>query len=274
MEFKDILYSKDEGIATITLNRPESYNAFSVDMLRGWAEALLDAKTDDQVRVIVVTGAGKAFCAGGDIKSMRAGKGFLHRGGDTGGQLGPMDNKSSLSEIIHRIPLILEDLDKPVIASINGPATGAGLDMALMCDLRIASDKAKFAESYVRMGLVPGDGGAFFLPRLVGLSRALELLWTGDMIDAEEALRIGLVNRVTPPEQLEQETRKMALRLAEGPQLAIRMIKRLVYQGLRSDLRSALDAASSHMAVITSTADHREAADAFFEKRKPNFKGK
>jgi len=274
MEFKDILYSKGEGIATITLNRPESYNAFSVDMLQGWARALLDAGADDQVRVIVVTGAGKAFCSGGDIKSMQAGKGFLHHEGDTGGQLGPMDNKTSLREIIHRIPLILEDLDKPVIASINGAATGAGLDMALMCDLRIASDKAKFAESYIRMGLVPGDGGAFFLPRLVGLTKALELLWTGDMIDAGEALRIGLVNKVAPSGQLEQATREMALRLAEGPQLAIRMIKRLVYQGLRSDLRSALDTVSSHMALITTTEDHQEAANAFFEKRKPSFKGR
>ncbi|MFZ5645838.1 MAG: enoyl-CoA hydratase/isomerase family protein [Bacillota bacterium] len=273
MELKDILYTKVAGIAYITLNRPESFNAFSVDMLKGWASALLDAGADDEVNVIVVTGAGKAFCSGGDVKAMQAGKGFLHREDETG-QLGPMDYKKSLWDLIHRIPLILENLDKPVIASINGPATGAGLDMALMCDLRIASDQAKFAESYIRMALVPGDGGAFLLPRLVGLPKALELLWTGDIIDAEEALRIGLVNRVVPAGQLEQATVEMARRLAQGPQLAIRMIKRLVYQGLKSDLRTALDTVSSHMAIITGTEDHKEAAKAFFEKRKPCFKGR
>ncbi|MCL6634578.1 MAG: enoyl-CoA hydratase/isomerase family protein [Peptococcaceae bacterium] len=274
MEFKDILYTKNDGIAWITLNRPERYNAFSVNMIKSWARALLDAKADDDVKVVVVTGAGKAFCSGGDIKSMREGKGFLYSEEGSDGKPGPMDFKKSLWELIHRIPLILEDLDKPVIAAINGPATGAGLDMALMCDLRIASDKATFAESYVRMALVPGDGGAFFLPRLVGLPKALEMLWTGEMIDAGEALRIGLVNRVVPADQLEEATRELARKLAEGPQLSIRMIKRLVYQGLRSDLRTALDTVSSHMAVITSTEDHKEAVNAFFEKRKPVFKGR
>lgn len=274
MEYKDIIYTKSENIAYITLNRPDSYNAFSVNMLKSWANALVDARDDKDVYVIVVTGAGKAFCSGGDIKSMRSGKGFLYHEEETAGEMRPMDFKNSLWGLIHRIALLLEDIDKPVIASINGPATGAGLDMALMCDLRITSDKSKFAESYVRMALVPGDGGAFFLPRLVGLSKALELLWTGDIIEPEEALRIGLVDRVVPAEQLEQATRELARKLAEGPQLSIRMIKRLVYQGLRSDLRTALDAVSSHMSIITSTEDHKEAVNAFFEKRKPQFKCK
>jgi len=273
MEFKDILYTKRDSVAFITLNRPESYNAFSINMLKGWARALLDARDDDGVKVVVLTGAGKAFCAGGDIKSMRNGKGFLHNEEDMAGPPGPLDYKKSLWELIHRIPLILEDMDKPVIASINGPATGAGLDMALMCDIRIASDRAKFAESYVRMALIPGDGGAFFLPRLVGLSKALELLWTGEIIDADEALRIGLINKVVPADRLGEATMEMAHKLAEGPQVAIRLIKRMVYQGLRSDLRTALDTASSHMAIVTGTGDHKEALRAFFEKRKPNFKG-
>lgn len=164
---------------------------------------------------------------------------------------------------------MLEDTDKPVIASINGPAMGAGLDMALMCDLRIASDKAKFAESYVRIGLIPGDGGAFFLPRLVGLSKALEMLWTGDTLDAEEALRIGLVNKVVPAEKLDEATKEMACRLAEGPQIAITMIKRLVYQGLKSDLRSSLDLSSSNMGIVTSTKDYQAALSSFFTKKNP-----
>lgn len=267
MAFNDLLYTKENGIAYITLNRPESYNAFSVDMIKGWIQALSDAKSDNDVKVIVLTGSGKAFCAGGDIKAMRSGKGFLHYDGDVIGNGSPIDYKNSLWELVQRIPLLLDDNDKPVIASINGPAMGAGLDMALMCDLRIASDKAKFAESYVRISLIPGDGGAFFLPRLVGLSKALEMLWTGDTIDAEEACRIGLVNKVVPAEQLAEATRKMAQRLAEGPQLAIRMIKRLVYQGLKSDLRSALDRASSDMGIITATEDYQKALSAFFAKK-------
>lgn len=274
LEYKDILYTKDNHLAWITLNRPDSYNAFSVDMLQSWAKALADARDDENIYVIIVTGAGKAFCAGGDIKAMRDGKGFLHHDDPNAGEMGPMDFKNSLWGLIHRIAFLMEDIDKPVIASINGAATGAGLDMALMCDLRIASDQAKFAESYVRMALVPGDGAAFFLPRLVGLSKALELLWTGDMFDAAEALRIGLVDRVVPAAELEQATRELAGKLAQGPQLSIRMIKRLVYQGLRSDMRTALDTVSSHMSVITSTEDHKEAVHAFFEKRKPQFKGK
>ncbi len=281
MSYNHILYSKEAGIAKITLNRPEQRNAFSVDMLEGWARALNDAKVDEGVRVIIVTGAGKAFCAGGDVKSLQEGKGFLYKDpGDKGGSSDtinsttPLEFKNSLWDVIHQIPFIMEGLDKPVMASINGPAMGAGLDMALMCDLRIASDQATFGETYVKLGLVPGDGGAFLLPRLVGLPKALELLWTGDVIDADRALQIGLVNKVVPPGELEQATLEMAKKLAEGPPVTMRLIKRAVYQGLRSDLRAALDAVSSHMAVATSTEDHQEALAAFFEKRKPVFKGR
>lgn len=270
-----ILYSKEAGVATITLHRPERRNAFSTHMLEGWAWALNDAKKDEDVKVVIITGAGKAFCSGGDLKSLHEGKGFLYRESrEKESAPKPMDYKNSLWDLIHRIPLIMEDLDKPVIAAINGPAMGAGLDMALMCDLRIASDQATFAETYVKLGLVPGDGGAYFLPRLVGLSKALEMLWTGDVIDAEEALRIGLVNKVVPAGELEQATLGLAKKLVAGPPIAIRMIKRAVYQGLRSDLKTALDTISSHMAVVTNTEDHKEALAAFFEKRAPQFKGR
>jgi enoyl-CoA hydratase/carnithine racemase len=182
--------------------------------------------------------------------------------------------KRFLWEGVHRIALILEDLDKPVLAAINGAAMGAGLDMAMMCDLRICSDRAKLSESYILLGLVPGDGGAYFLPRLVGLGKALELLLTGDVLSPKEALEIGLVNRVVPHDQLMEETRKLAEKIASKPPLAICMTKRAVYQAQSSTLRSHLDYISSQQALLSETNDHQEAAKAFIEKRKPVFKGK
>jgi 2-(1,2-epoxy-1,2-dihydrophenyl)acetyl-CoA isomerase len=174
-------------------------------------------------------------------------------------------------ESVHRIPLTLSTLDKPVLAAVNGSATGAGMDMALMCDLRFASAKARFSASYVKMGLVPGDGGAWYLPRLVGVAKALELLWSGDFIEAQEAERLGIVNRVLPEEELVAFTLEFARKLARGPQTAIQLIKRAVYEGLTLDLRTSLDLISSHMAVVTATPDHHEAVQAFLEKRQPRF---
>lgn len=269
MTYKDILYHIENKVATITLNRPAEYNSFSFDMLKGWVKYLELARDDENVNVIVVTGKGKAFCAGGDVKSMGKGKGFIADAESAAEDSTPaMQKKNSLMKIIHRVALTMEDIDKPVICSVNGPAMGAGLDMTLMCDMRIASDKAVFAESYINVGLVPGDGGAYYLPRLVGVSKALEMLWLGDRIDAEEALRIGLVNKVVPEEELEEATKTLAERLANGPSTAIRMTKRAVYSGLKSDLRTALDMISSHMAIISETSDHKDKLKAFFEKKK------
>jgi enoyl-CoA hydratase/carnithine racemase len=175
-----LLYEVDEGIATLTLNRPDKLNAFNIPMIDAWAEALARARTDPGVRVVVVTGRGRAFCAGGDLGEMAEkldAEAFRH--------------KDYLWEHVHRIALTLEDLDKPVIAALNGVAVGAGLDMALMCDLRFAAAEARFAEGYLKVGLVPGDGGAWYLPRLVGVAKALELFWSGEAIDAQEALRAG-----------------------------------------------------------------------------------
>jgi enoyl-CoA hydratase/carnithine racemase len=165
-------------------------------------------------------------------------------------------------------------MDKPVIAMVNGAAVGAGMGMALMCDLRIAADAARFSTGYVRVGLVPGDGDTYFLPRLVGSARALELLWTADFVEAAEAERLGIVNRVVPGDRLAEETFALARRIADGPQIPIRMIKRLVYQSLRLDLRTHLDLVSSHMAVVRETADHKEGVRAFQEKRAPRFEGR
>src|SRR5688572_8016648 len=190
----NLRFTIDEGIARIVLDRPERMNAFTFEMIDAWVDALQRCRTDDAVKVVLVTGAGEAFCSGGDIVEM--GERLDHT---------PEQRKSELFQRIERIPLALEDLDKPVIAAVNGAATGAGMDMALMCDIRYAAQSARFAETYVRVGLVPGAGGAHFLPRLVGVSKALELFFTGDFIDAQEALRIGLVNRVFPDTALMDE---------------------------------------------------------------------
>jgi enoyl-CoA hydratase/carnithine racemase len=181
--------------------------------------------------------------------------------------------KRFLWEGVHRIILTLEDLDKPVIAAVNGAAMGAGMDMAIMCDMRVSSDKARFGESYIQMGLIPGDGGAWFLPRLIGMPKALELLLTADILSAQEALSLGIVNRVVPHEDLMEETMKLARGIAGKPPLAVRMMKRAVYQGTTSTLRAHLDYISSQMSLLSQTKDHAEAARAFLEKRKPVFTG-
>ena len=256
-------YDVVDRIATITLNRPERMNAFTWEMVDAWAEALVEAQRNDDVHVIIVTGAGKAFCSGGDIQSMGQRQ-----------ERTPLMRKNELAGHVHRIPLALESVDKPVIAAINGAATGAGLDLALQCDLRFAAASARLGETYVRVGLVPGAGGTWFLPRLVGTAKALELFWTGDLIDAAEAERIGMVNKAVPDEELMGHVRAVAEKIARGPQLSVRFIKRAVYQGQRIDLRTSLDLISSHYAVVSSSADHKEAVQAYLEKRKPNFTGR
>jgi len=258
----DLEYTVADGIGTILLNRPHRKNAFTLDMIDTWAEALRDARTDPDVRVLVLTGAGDAFCSGVDLDRRQ------HATPAT-----PLQRKENLTERIHRIPLALEDLDKPVIAAINGVAVGAGMDMALMCDMRIMARSARLSEGYVRVGLVPGDGGCYYLPRLVGTAKALELLLTGDFIDAEEAGRLGIANHVVDDAELAGAVHTLARKIADGPPVAIRTIKRAVYQSARSDLRTALDLISSHMAVVTSTEDSAEALAAFREKRPAHFVG-
>jgi enoyl-CoA hydratase/carnithine racemase len=258
----ELLYEVKDRIATITLNRPDKMNAFTGPMIERWAGSLQEAQRDPDVNVVVVTGAGKAFCSGGDVGRMRD------------GEPTPLDNKNGLWERIHNVPRTLEAMDKPVIAMVNGVAVGAGMGMSLMCDMRIASDAARFSTGYVRVGLVPGDGDTYFLPRLIGTARALELLWTADFIEAPQALELGIVNRVVPAAKLAEETYALARRIADGPQIPIRMIKRLVYQSMRLDLRTHLDLVSSHMAVVRDTADHKEGVQAFKDKRAPKFTGR
>jgi enoyl-CoA hydratase/carnithine racemase len=252
-----LLFTVEAGVATITLNRVERMNAFTFEMIEAWTAALAQCRTDDAVRVVVVTGAGTAFCSGGDIVEM-----------EDRLTNPPAQRKDELYTKIQRIPLTLEDLDKPVIAAVNGVATGAGMDMALMCDMRFAAASARFAETYVRVGLVPGAGGAHFLPRIVGVAKALEMFFTAEFVDAPEALRIGLVNKVFPDESFMDDVMKIARRIAKAPSLPVRMMKRAIYQGVRNDLRSNLDMISSHYAVVTASAEHRAAVEAFVAARK------
>jgi len=257
-----VLYRIEGNIAILTINRPEVKNAFSPEMLTLWRQFVEEAKADHNVRVIIVTGKGDTFCSGGDIREMAEGR------------LRSWDMKKFLWEGAHRIVFALEDLDKPILAAINGAAMGAGLDMAMMCDLRVCSDRAKLSESYILLGLVPGDGGAYFLPRLIGIGKALELLFTGDVLSPQEALEIGLVNRVVPHDRLMEETMILAEKIGSKPPLATRMMKRAVYQAQTSTLRAHLDYISSQLALLSETQDHQEAARSFLEKRKPIFVGK
>jgi enoyl-CoA hydratase/carnithine racemase len=253
---EQLLFTVSEGIARITLNRPERMNAFTFEMIDAWTAALTQCRTDDAVKVVLLTGAGNAFCSGGDIVEM--GERLQHT---------PEQRKNELFNRIERIPLTLEDLDKPVIAVVNGVATGAGMDMALMCDIRYAAQSARFAETYVKVGLVPGAGGAHFLPRLVGVSKALELFLTGEFIDADEALRIGIVNKIFPDETLMEEVEKIARRMVKAPSLTLRMTKRAIYQGMRNDLRTNLDLISSHYAIITASQEHKDLVNKFIAER-------
>ena len=258
----DLEYTVRDQVATILLNRPERKNAFTMAMVNAWADALLAAERDPLVRVIVVTGAGGSFCSGVDLSEFK------------GEQRTPLGEKELLTRNVHRVALTLEEVGKPVLAAVTGPAVGAGMDMALLCDLRFAGRGARFSEGYIKVGLVPGDGGCWLLPRTVGTSTALRLLWTGDFVDADEALRIGLVDEVHQDEELMDAVYAFAARLAERPPVAVQTIKRAVRQGARHDLRTALDLISSHLAVITATEDSREAFAAFQEKRPGVFTGR
>ncbi len=268
MDLQEILYEKgDDGVAVITLNRPEKMNAFTHRMIGEWTWAIEEAKLDDEVRAVIVTGAGRAFCAGMDVQQEAAGEGVLQT------EASPADRRNSLRYNVHKVPRALMTLDKPYIAAVNGAAVGAGMDMASMADMRFASDTARFGMAYVRMGIIPGDGGAFYLTRILGVARALELIWTGDLLNAQQALEWGYVSRVFPADDLMAGTRAFAKRLADGPAVAIQLAKRLVYRSLQLSEDAALDLAQYAMVIAQSTEDAKEGPRAFAEKRKPEYKG-
>jgi len=260
MEFKYIIYEKNEGVATITLNRPEALNAFSKDVVEEVLHALEDVKTDESVRVVVLTGAGeKAFSAGADIKAMVGMTALKAR---------------EMSFMGERLCVGLENLEKPVIAAINGYALGGGLEVAMSCDLRIASENAKMGQTEINIGLIPGWGGTQRLTRLVGMTKAKELVFTGRIIDAKTAEQIGIVNMVVPADKFREAVSQFAQDLASKAPVALKVAKALINKGSDIGLESALALEREGFGVVGSSEDLKEGVSAFTEKRKPVFKGR
>jgi 2-(1,2-epoxy-1,2-dihydrophenyl)acetyl-CoA isomerase len=250
------------GITTITLNRPDKLNAFAGAMREILLAALRDAAADATCRVVIITGAGRAFCAGGDVEFMAG----LQREQN-------VEAFRKLLDAGREIVTTIVSMNKPVIASVNGVAAGAGCNLALACDMRIASDAAKLGETFVRIGIHPDWGGTWLLPRLVGPSRAMEILMTGRMVGADEALRIGMVDRVVPAAELAAETESLARTIADGPPLAIAAIKRALAASPANPLRDQIELESEHQLAAFRSRDAAEGMAAFFEKRPPRFSG-
>ena len=259
MSYETVIYEVRDGVATITLNRPERLNAINERIARELGAALEEAASDASARCVILTGAGRGFCAGMDL-SVLDGNGTFQAG-------------DVLRSWYHPVIRRLANIEKPVVAAVNGTAAGAGASLALACDIRIAGAKASFLQAFVRIGLVPDSGATYFLPRLIGYSRALELAMLGDVVDAENALRLGMVSRVVPQEDLLAETTALAKRLAEGPTLALALTRKAMVFGSNADLESALDYEADLQTLAASTADSMEGVTAFREKRPARFVG-
>ncbi len=260
MEFKFIIYEKNEGIATITLNRPEALNAFSKEVAAEVLQAVEDIRNDENTRVVILTGSGeKAFSAGADIKAMIGMTALKAR---------------ELSLMGEKLCLAFENLEKPVIAALNGYALGGGLEVAMSCDLRIASENAKMGQTEVNIGLIPGWGGTQRLTRLVGPAKAKELVFSGRIIDAKTAEQLGIVNMVVPADKFKETVHQFASDLASKAPVAVKVAKALINKGADIGLDSALALEREGFGVVASTEDLQEGVKAFMEKRKPSFKGK
>jgi 2-(1,2-epoxy-1,2-dihydrophenyl)acetyl-CoA isomerase len=262
----EILYEKDAHIATITLNRPAKRNAYSETMVHEILGALADARDDDEIRVVIFTGAGKGFCAGGDIS-----RDFQYPARYRGHLL---ESMLEMRENMHVLIRFLYRFDKPVIAAVNGAAVAGGLTLALACDFRIAAESAKLGDTSLKFGLIPDEGGAYFFPRFMGLDRALKMSLLSEVYTAREALALGLVTEVVADEDLMARARELAARLAEGPPIAIRITKRMMYKQRAMQLDNALEDAAMATLVANYTEDVKEGTAAFHEKRKPQFKGR
>ncbi len=261
---EQVLLAEADGVATLVLNRPEKLNAFADDMREQFVSAIDTLASRTDVRVLVITGAGRAFCAGGDVGYMVR---LKQQNVAFEGGLGTLvaAGGAAIAGLV--------SLPFPTIACVNGPAAGGGCNLALACDLRIASDRASFGQSFVKIGMHADWGGTYFLPRLVGLSKALELCWTGDMVDAAEALRLGMVNRVVPHEHLDEETRSLSVRLARAPQTSVRAVKHHLRASAGRTLAECLDAEYEAQAACWANVDSEEGVRAFVEKRPPVFGG-
>lgn len=261
-----VISEVDANVGILTLNRPERLNALSNDMREQLLAGLTAFDANEEVRAVLLTGAGRAFCSGGDVKQMRE----------------RLDNQTAANTVhpVHKTPIrnriirTMREMGVPVIAAVNGPAAGAGMNLALACDLRIASEHAVFSEAFIKRGVPPDWGGTYFLTRLVGTAKACELIFSGDMIGAEEALRLGIVNRVEPHETFYQAALDWARQLAAGPTLAIALAKRNIYTNLDVSLGAALDNEAYAIEAARDTDDSAEGIRSFIEKREPNFKGR
>jgi len=257
MSYKTILLEKEDGLRIVTLNRPDRLNAINFDLASELEQVTAEFEEDGEARVVIVTGAGRGFCAGADIKELA----------DPNAKKLPLGRRYTFFNK-------LEDLGKPVIAAINGACNGGGLEIALCCDFRIASEAATFGLGEVKLGVIPAAGGTARLPRLIGPARAKEFLYFGNRVDAQEACRIGLVNKVVAPENLMAEARKWGMELAERPPLSLKMLKSCVNLGMQMDLLGAIDYEGKCASVLMNTEDGLEGIRAFVEKRKPVFKGR
>ncbi len=262
-----VTIERDGAIALVTLNEPRSRNALSGPVLAALLDFVEGANHDESLSCIVLTGAGESFCSGGNVKEMRDGTHPMFTGA-------PHAMQEAYRRHIQRIPRAFHGLDVPVVAAVNGTALGAGFDLACMCDIRLAAPEAVFAESFLRVGLISGDGGAWFLPRVVGPARAMELALTCRTLSADEAAAWGIVSRVVPAESLIDEAMKVARQIAAFPPKSVRLNKRLVRRSAESDLDTALELAASFQAIVQSSADQKEAVSALLERREPRFDGR
>lgn len=263
-DYTAIRYEVADRVATITFDQPEVMNPMTAEMVSDTIDALDRASRDGDVAVLIITGAGRAFSAGGDVRRL---------GDTTGEPPTPFERRAWLRRT-QRLILAIRAVEKPVLAAVNGVAAGGGCDIALACDIRFMAEGARIGEVFAKIGLFPGTGGTWLLPKAVGVEKALELIWTGDLIDARQAHELGLVGHVVAPDQLMSEVRALAARLADGPPLAISLAKAAVYRGLDQDLAAAMDYASTAEAITLSSADHVEGIRAFREKRPPRFEGR
>ncbi|MBT4160523.1 MAG: enoyl-CoA hydratase, partial [Gammaproteobacteria bacterium] len=252
----------DQG-AVLTLDRPERLNALTPQMRESLLEAVTLADNDDVVRAIIITGAGRGFCSGGDVKAMNEAR--------KTGRLGSL--QETMAPIRDKVVLAMRNASKPVIAAVNGPAAGAGMNIALACDIRIAANNIKMGQTFTRRGLHPDWGGTYFLPRIVGMAKAAEMIWSGRMISADEALALGIVSQLTEPESLMDEAMALARTFAEGPPISIRLAKRAMYRSMDSSLEEALEFETFAQNVCRDTKDAKEGIAAFVEKREPKFTG-
>src|SRR5215813_4326124 len=266
MSFTQIIYEKSEHIATITLNRPEKLNAYSEVMVHEIIAALSDARDDDQIRVVILTGAGRGFCSGGDIS-----RDFEYPARYRGHR---MESMLEMRENMHQLVTLLRRFDKPTIAAVNGPAVAGGLTLALCCDFRIAAESAKLGDTSLKFALVPDEGGAWLFPRFMGLQNALKMSLFSEVYAARHAKELGLVTEVTPDAELMTTARDWAERLAQGPPIAIRIAKRMMYKQQMMDLENALEDAALGTLVTNYCEDVKEGVAAFHEKRRPDFKGR